>query len=82
MDIETRVKELIVNQLFVDEFEIKNNSVLFKDLGADSLDGIELIMCIEDEFDIDIEEKNSFYQNITVQGVVDYIKKEVSNENK
>ncbi len=53
-DIEKRVKEIIVDKLTVDENEVTPNAEFSKDLGADSLDTVELIMEFEKEFDITI----------------------------
>ena len=50
-DIDERVKNIIVKQLGVKEEEIKNESKFVDDLGADSLDTVELVMALEDEFD-------------------------------
>lgn len=68
-----KVKEIIVNQLGVDEDEITMNSDFIEDLGADSLDVVEFIMALESEFDIEIPEEEA--ENVrTVGDVVDYIK--------
>jgi len=53
-DIETKVKAIIVDKLGVDESEVTNNASFTNDLGADSLDTVELIMEFEKEFDIQI----------------------------
>ena len=53
-DIEERVKSIIVKQLGVKEADVKNESKFIEDLGADSLDTVELIMELEKEFDIQI----------------------------
>jgi len=68
------VKEIIVEQLGVDESEVKNDSSFMDDLGADSLDTVELVMAFEEKFDIEIPDENA--ENIkTVQDAVDYISK-------
>ena len=54
-----RIKELIVDQLGIDDAEITMNTNLMKDLEADSLDAVEIIMAIEDEFDIEIPDEEA-----------------------
>jgi acyl carrier protein len=67
------LKELISNELGVKENEITMDSNLIADLGADSLDAVELIMTIEDQFDITVADKDA--QSLqTVGQIVDYIK--------
>ena len=53
-NVEQRVRKIIAEQLGVNEGEIKNESSFVDDLGADSLDTVELVMAFEKEFDIDI----------------------------
>ena len=54
MSIADDVKEIIVEQLGVDESEVKDNSSFMDDLGADSLDTVELVMAFEEEFGVEI----------------------------
>ncbi len=54
-----RIKELIVDQLGIDDAEITMNTNLMKDLEADSLDAVEIIMAIEDEYDIEIPDEEA-----------------------
>jgi len=54
-----RIKKIIVNQLAIDESKITENSSFLDDLGADSLDIIELIMVFEEEFNIEIPDKDA-----------------------
>ena len=54
-----KIKELIVDQLGIDDAEITMNTNLMKDLEADSLDAVEIIMAIEDEFDIEIPDEEA-----------------------
>ncbi len=69
-----QVKEVIVEQLNVNEDEVKPESRFVEDLGADSLDVVELIMALEEKFEIEIPDSEA--ENIkTVQDVVDYIEK-------
>ena len=71
-DIANRVKEIIVDKLGVDENEVKPEAGFTTDLGADSLDTVELIMEFEKEFDLEIPDEDA--QNIkTVKDAVDYI---------
>ncbi|WP_332419591.1 acyl carrier protein, partial [Vibrio metschnikovii] len=56
-NIEERVKKIIVEQLGVDEAEVKNESSFVEDLGADSLDTVELVMALEEEFDTEIPDE-------------------------
>ena len=71
-DIETKVKAIIVDKLGVDESEVTNEASFTNDLGADSLDTVELIMEFEKEFDIQIPDDKA--ENIeTVGDVIEYI---------
>lgn len=74
-----KVKEIIVEQLGVDPEDVTLESSFIDDLGADSLDIVELIMALEEEFDIEIpdEEAEKFP---TVGNVVEYIKEHTDNE--
>ena len=71
-NIEQRVKKIIAEQLGVNEAEIKNESSFVDDLGADSLDTVELVMAFEEEFGIEIPDEEA--EKITrVKEAVDYI---------
>ncbi len=71
--IEERVKEIIVEQLGVEEDEVSPDASFIDDLGADSLDTVELVMAFEEEFNIEIPDEDA--EGITtVQDAVDYIK--------
>jgi len=59
MDIEAQVKEIIVEQLGVDEAQVKPEASFIDDLGADSLDTVELVMAFEDKFDIEIPDEEA-----------------------
>jgi acyl carrier protein len=67
-DIETKVKAIIVDKLGVDESEVTNEASFTNDLGADSLDTVELIMEFEKEFDIQIPDDKA--ENIETVGDV------------
>lgn len=58
-DIKTRVKRIISNQLEVEEEMLSDEATLFKDLGADSIDTVELVIAFEVEFDIEIPEEDA-----------------------
>ena len=76
MEIFDKVKEIIVKELKIDADKVKPEASLKDDLGADSIDAVEVIMSLEDEFNISISDDAA--QNIkTVQDLVDYI----SNKN-
>ena len=72
-EIFDKVKEIIVEQLGVTEDSITNDASFIDDLGADSLDIVELIMALEEEFDIEIPDADA-EKIVTVGDVVDYIK--------
>lgn len=72
-DIELRVKKIIVSQLGVKEEEVKNESSFVDDLGADSLDTVELVMALEEEFDTEIPDEEA-EKITTVQSAIDYVK--------
>ncbi|NQU02793.1 MAG: acyl carrier protein [Syntrophaceae bacterium] len=72
-DIEKKVKEIVVEQLNVTEEECVPEAAFMDDLGADSLDIVELIMAMEDKFDLEISDDD--LANIrTVKDVIEYIK--------
>ena len=58
-NVEQRVKKIVAEQLGVNEADIKNESSFVDDLGADSLDTVELVMAFEKEFDIDIPDEEA-----------------------
>ena len=70
--VEERVKNIIVTQLGVKAEDVKNESKLIDDLGADSLDTVELVMALEEEFDLEIADEDA-EKISTVQEAVDYI---------
>lgn len=70
--VEERVKKIVVEQLGVNETEVTNNSSFVDDLGADSLDTVELVMALEEEFDCEISDEEA-EKITTVKQAVDYI---------
>lgn len=72
--IESRMKEVIINSLGVDEVAVKPEAKFIEDLGADSLDIVELVMVIEETFGIEIPDEDA--ENIkSVNDAVQYVKK-------
>jgi acyl carrier protein len=70
--IDERVKQIVAEQLGVDEEQVTNEASFMDDLGADSLDTVELVMALEEEFDIEISDEDA--EKIqTVQDAIDYI---------
>lgn len=77
--IEERVKKIVIEQLGVKENEVNNDASFVDDLGADSLDTVELVMALEEEFGTNIPDEDA--ENITtIQQAVDYIKAHSSEE--
>jgi acyl carrier protein len=71
-NVEQRVKKIVAEQLGVNEAEIKNESSFVDDLGADSLDTVELVMALEEEFETEIPDEDA-EKITTVQQAVDYV---------
>ena len=72
MSVEEKVKEIIVDQLGVDEKQVVSEASFIDDLGADSLDTVELVMALEEEFDIEIPDDEA-EKIATVQDATNYI---------
>ena len=73
MSVEEKVVEIIIDQLGVEEKQVNPEASFIDDLGADSLDTVELVMALEEEFDIEIPDEDA-EKIATVQNAVDYIK--------
>ncbi|HET7031623.1 MAG TPA: acyl carrier protein [Casimicrobiaceae bacterium] len=71
-NVEQRVKKIVAEQLGANEAEIKSESSFVEDLGADSLDTVELVMALEEEFETEIPDEEA-EKITTVQQAVDYI---------
>jgi acyl carrier protein len=77
-NVEQRVKKIVAEQLGVNEADVKNESSFVNDLGADSLDTVELVMALEEEFETEIPDEEA-EKITTVQQAVDYIKAHASS---
>lgn len=77
MTVDERVKKIVVEQLGVDENEVTNEASFVDDLGADSLDTVELVMAFEEEFGLEIPDEEA-EKITTVKQVVDYINSHVN----
>ena len=76
-NVEQRVKKIVAEQLGVNEADIKNESSFVDDLGADSLDTVELVMALEEEFETEIPDEEA--EKIrTVKDIVEYLAKSLS----
>ena len=72
MSVEEKVKKIVAEQLGTGEDEMSNESSFIDDLGADSLDTVELVMALEEEFDIEIPDDDA-EKIATVQAAIDYV---------
>jgi acyl carrier protein len=78
MALDQKVKEIIVDQLGVDENEVTEEAHFIEDLGADSLDTVELVMAFEEEFSIEIPDEDA--EKITTVGTaINYLKEKVGD---
>ena len=71
-NVEQRIKKIVAEQLGVNEAEVKSESSFVDDLGADSLDTVEVVMALEEEFECEIPDEQAEKIN-TVQQAIDYI---------
>jgi acyl carrier protein len=76
MAVEDRIKKIIAEQLGVDEDEVVPEASFVDDLGADSLDTVELVMAFEEEFDIEIPDEDA-EKILTVGRAMEYIKEKI-----
>lgn len=76
-DVSERVKKIVVEHLGVDESKVTPSASFIDDLGADSLDTVELVMAFEEEFDIEIPDEAA-EKITTIQKAIDYIKENQS----
>jgi acyl carrier protein len=74
-DVADRVKKIVVEHLGVDEAKVTDNASFIDDLGADSLDTVELVMAFEEAFNVEIPE-DAAEKIATVQDAIDYITKQ------
>ncbi|MFN7919329.1 MAG: acyl carrier protein [Bryobacteraceae bacterium] len=80
MPIEQKVKQIIVEQLGVDEAQVDDTASFVDDLGADSLDIVELVMAFEEAFDLDIPDEDA-EKIATVKDAIEYIKAKSGSKN-
>ncbi len=77
--IEQKVREIIVEQLGVDPEQVTHEASFVDDLGADSLDTVELVMALEEEFDLEIPDEDA--EKITTVGeAIEYIQRNMAKE--
>jgi len=77
--IEDRVKEIVIQQLSVKPEDIKLEASFVDDLGADSLDTVELVMALEEEFDIEIQDDKA-EKIATIQQAIDFVTERAPSE--
>jgi len=75
--VEERVRKIVIEQLGVKEDEVKNDASFVDDLGADSLDTVELVMALEEEFETEIPDEEA-EKITTVQQAIDYVNSSAS----
>lgn len=80
-EIETRVKKIVVEQLGVKEDEVTVDASFVDDLGADSLDTVELVMALEEEFETEIPDEDA-EKIITIKDAVNYIVDRMEKDSK
>ena len=78
-NIAERVRKIVVEQLGVKEEELRNDASFVDDLGADSLDTVELVMALEEEFDTEIPDEKS-EKITTIQEAIDYIEANIKKD--
>jgi len=80
-EIETRVKKIVIEQLGVKEDEVTTDASFVDDLGADSLDTVELVMALEEEFETEIPDEDA-EKIVTIKDAVGYIVGRMEKETK
>lgn len=78
-NVESRVRKIVAEQLGVKEEDLRNDASFVDDLGADSLDTVELVMALEEEFETEIPDEKS-ERITTIQQVIDYIESNLNKE--
>ena len=73
-EVAEKVKQIISEQLGVDESEVTPSASFVDDLGADSLDQVELVMALEEAYDVEISDADA-EKILTVQAAIDYVEK-------
>lgn len=76
MDLEQKIREIVVERLGVDEGKVTMDASFIDDLGADSLDTVELVMAFEEAFDIEIPDEDA-EKMVTVKDALEYLKEHV-----
>ncbi len=79
MSLEEKVKDIIVDKLGVDVEKVTENAHFIDDLGADSLDTVELVMAFEEEFGVEIPDEDA-QEITTVKSAVEYLTKKKADE--
>ncbi len=74
--VEDRVNKIVIEQLGVKEDEVSNDASFVDDLGADSLDTVELVMALEEEFEIEIQDEEA-EKITTIQQAIDFIETQI-----
>jgi len=77
MNVEKKIKQIIAEQLGISEEEINPEASFIEELGADSLDIVELIMAMEEEFEMEISDEDA-EKMLSVQDAIDYVKKRIA----
>ena len=80
-EIETRVKKIVVEQLGVKEDEVTSEASFVDDLGADSLDTVELVMALEEEFEVEIPDEDA-EKIVTIKDAINYVVNRMEKETK
>jgi acyl carrier protein len=78
-NVADRVRKIVVDQLGVKEEDLRNDASFVDDLGADSLDTVELVMALEEEFEMEIPDEKS-EKIATIQDAIDYIESNLSSK--